>query len=222
MAITVPQVAVDGTTVVGSTCAGTFGSNTTTGNTVVAISMAGSNASVSSVAISPGSGTFARLIAYSFVATQPLEVWIAPNITGGTTPTVTATYSGSPLAGGIVLYELAGMPTTTQADGTAAGTTGSSTTPTTLGITTTVTNTIVFGAFVTAGTITTPQAGWTGKLEAAQGGAAEYQIQTSIRTALTANCTQGNTAWGAVIFALKGGVSGSLPLVAANPKLYWV
>lgn len=187
----------------------------------MAISMAGGSATVSSVAISPGSGTFAKLIAYSYTASQPIEVWIAPNITGGTLPSVTATYNTTPGSSGILLYELSGMPTTTQADGTAVGTTGSSTTPTTLGITTTTTNSIIFGAFVTAGTITATKAGWTGKLEATQGGAAEYQIETSIQTALTTNATQLTSAWGALIFALKGTASGNTPIVSINPKIIY-
>lgn len=220
--LSVPQ-SIDGTTVVGSTLTGTLGLNTTTGNTIVVISLAGNNATISSIVLSSGSGTFTQITAYSYTASAPIEAWAAPNITGGTTPTVTITYNQAPGTAGMVVYEVAGMPSTIQTDGTIATSTGDDTAPTTGGITTTNGKDIIFGAFQVNGTITASQIGWTSFLETASGGAALYQIESTTQTALTAACTQSTIqAWGGVIFALKGTSSaGILPTQGPNPKQWF-
>lgn len=205
MAITLAQAAIDGTTSSGNTIAGTFGSNTTSGNTIAVCCLAGSTVTVSSIAISAGSATFTKIFAEPSGA-GPVEWWGAANITGGTTPKITVTFSNTAGAGDVILYEFAGMPTTLTTTGTAAGNNAnSSATPTTPAITTTAAVAVVLAGFQVGTTVTATQSGWQGKLAAISGGAAEYQIETATQSGLTANCTQTSSAiYTSAICALAG------------------
>ena len=170
MALTVSQ-STHGAVVSGNTLAATFGGNTTTGHTIVVVANgfnSGAALTVSSIAISAGAATFTggKQIAQVGTTTYPSsEGWVAANITGGTTPKITVTFSGAPQFGDVFIYELAGMPTTITADGTAAGVAGTSATAcASPSITTTGTNTIVFSAFGPSQSMSSGEATWTAQV----------------------------------------------------------
>jgi hypothetical protein len=81
-----------------------------------------------------------------------MEVWICQNITGGTTPTFTASISGSNLFA-VFAVEVSGLPTTGTILEPISGTATTSSTTATLSVSTTATTTnandIIFGFFST-------------------------------------------------------------------------
>ena len=212
MAVAVVQF-VDGVTSSGNNIGGTM-ANTTTGNTVVAIVNAFTGGAVTASAPTGTGMTFTKLFT-SLPGTADLtclEVWVAPNITGATTPTVGFTLSGSEVVGDLFLLELSGMPTTTTQDGTAATlTTNTSNSMVAPSITTTGSNTIIFSVFCPFGTGSAGEAGWTAKVGTSSSSIAQYKIFTSGQTGLVATATQtGGTggAYHSAVFALKGAGGG--------------
>ncbi len=227
MAIALAQTSIDGVTISGSTLAGTFGSNTTTGHTIIAVvnSFFSGAQSVSSIAISTGAATFSPIIAVvGNVNVACLEIWAAPNITGGTTPKVTATCAHGVAGGDIYLYEFSGMPTTTTQDGTAAS--SSATTNNAMvapAITTTGSNTVIFSAFSPFGTGSAAEAGWQSIVGSNAHGISQYIIETSTQTALVATATQTGGTGGAyfsVVAGFAGTVVGSVPSESVNHLIY--
>lgn len=222
MAVALAQSAVAGTALSGATGAATFGGNTTTGNTIVVITAGWSGTSgaisVTGVAISAGTATFAKVIAQAGNSSYPdIEAWVAPNIVGGTTPKVTVTY-GTTLANvDVYIYELSGMPATTTTDGTAAGAAQSAATAcSSPAITTAGTNDIIFTAFSPTGNMTAGEGGsWQTLIGSASGTAAslsQYIIETSTQTGLTGTATQSSSStYGAIVFALQGTSSSVRP-----------
>lgn len=232
MSVAVVQ-SINSDTVGGFTCSAVFTGNTTTGNTIVAIGFgfASTAISVTGVAVNAGSATFAKLIAKTTPFTDgSLEAWIAPNITGGTTPQVTVTWNldvqDDPNTASVMIYELSSMPTTTTTDGTAAGNngTGSGTTLTSPSITTTGSNDIIFSAFFPGNQVTVAESGWTGLLDAANTfGCTQYKVFTSPQTSLTSTVTDAGSSdtFASIIFGLLGTSSAIPPSVSANPLIIY-
>lgn len=83
----------------GTTGALAFTANTTTGNAyATGHGGSGSAVTVSSIAVDTGAATFQQVSGARIAngtMNRFLDWWVATNITGGTTPTVTATYSGT-------------------------------------------------------------------------------------------------------------------------------
>lgn len=224
MAITVAQTAS------GSEGALTFVqhilANTTTGNTLVAVVSAyasGGPLTVSGVAADVGTSVFTQVIAQAGTTVySSVEAWAAPNITGGSTPTITATLSGTSTIADIVIYELAGMPTTTITDGTASGKIGTTATACTApSITTTNAGSITFAVFGPSQSMTAGAAGWTAVIGTGAASLSEYKIQTTTQSGLVQTATQGPTGtYSAIAFSLQPPSSGTVPSLSVNPKIY--
>ena len=158
--ISLAQLPVTASATSGSTCAAAFANNTTTGNSIW-VAVTGYDGStlrtVSSISISTGSGTWTKQVSQAGLASTygSAELWAAPNITGGTTPTVTAHFSGAITGADIFVFEFNGLPSSITLDGTASGVAGTgSTTMHAPSITTTGINDLVFAIFSPgAGTI---------------------------------------------------------------------
>lgn len=100
-----------------------FASNTTTGNAIIVGAMTQDAANtVDSVTDSVGN-TYARK-AQANVGALNLEIWLAEDITGGASHTVTVNDSGS-LAGGLIAFEISGLATSNAFD-KSAGASGAS------------------------------------------------------------------------------------------------
>lgn len=154
MALAVVQTKTGATTAItATTVAATWSGNTTSGNLII-VGLAGGIQHVSSITDSQGNTyTVADTGHFSF---SMCEIWYAKNITGGTTPTVTATLaSGEPAT--IHLYEVSGADTTSPLDvhANASGNGVTANTPTVTSGATSNANDIVFavgGVFLGAGT----------------------------------------------------------------------
>ncbi len=227
MAIALAQTVINGVAFSGFTASATFGSNTTTGNTIIAVCSLYGNTTLTSlsIAINHGTASFSKIIEVagsSFVA--GISIWAAPNIVGGTTPIVTATADVAIVSSDVFLYELSGMPTSTTQDGTAAS--SSSTTSNSMvapSITTTGSNTIIFTVFGPFGTGAAGEAGWQSKVGTATTTISQYIIETSPQTGLIATATQtGGTggAYSSIVAGFAGTTSGSVPSVSINPRIY--
>jgi len=229
MAISLAQSVVNGGTCAGSTVTATFGSNTTTGSTIIAITSLYSTTSsptVSSVAVSAGSATFAKAIAqpedgaHSYPS---IEAWVAPSITGGTTPTVTATWSTTTTTNlaSMLIIELAGMPSTTQTDGTASGIAGASVTAMVNNAITTVgSSDIICSGFAPSGDTNAGQGGsWVYFHTANNGCGIQYLLNATAQTALVTSATQTTSGiYGGIVFALKS-TTPIAPTVSVNPSI---
>lgn len=121
-----------------------FASNTVTGNTVVVAVVFTPGVTITSVTDSGAGNTYTR-IGTAFTGTSGFrcDLFYSNNITGGTTPIVTANFSATTDFRRIVAYELTGNFTLDQIMGDAGGTgtalTGNS-------VTTTASGEFIFGA----------------------------------------------------------------------------
>jgi hypothetical protein len=187
-----------------STGVAQFSSNTTTGHQVIVVNNAGTG--FTSVAISPGGGTFSKVKSASSSGGFITEIWLCPNITGGTTPTVTGTGgSGS----GITIYEFSGGNTSGTTDGTNATNNGSSGSMTTGQITTGTSGDLVVKGFACQGTPNgTAESGWSEVNPTLNGNIAGYIIQSSAG-AITGTDTQtgGTNYCGCIIALLAAGAT---------------
>lgn len=113
-----------------SSIGATFSSNTTTGNSIIAIYSTSETVTGSGVitGVSDGTNTYKYIFSYSGFAASYIEVWLANQITGATTPTVMASIAGT-AAPNIQILEVSGLDPTQPVDyvGTISklGTTGS-------------------------------------------------------------------------------------------------
>lgn len=199
--------------------------NTTSGSTLVVIADIGvGTANVTGITISTGSATFtSAIIRQAGGAYQELEAWVAPNITGGTTPIVTVTFSASSGFQSAMVYELAGMSATTIPDGTPAGVAGpSASTMSSPAITTANAGSIIFAAFAAAGSSPSAgEAGWTSNTDANSWVLFQYQIQTATQSGLISTATQPTAGtYGSIIFALQP-AGGSSAQVFVNISGTW-
>lgn len=177
MAWTVAHTNSGTTTLSGSTLKLTI-ATTTTGNMLVVCVQNNNTATVTGVAMTPGSGTFT--VQKAITGGNPAEIWAAANTTGGTTPVVTATFSATPSAGSLVVYEVSGGPTTITLDGTNSATQTGATAASTGAITTTVNGDLVFKNFNTSGSMNgTAQTSWTEVNPSAEGGSSGFIVQTT-------------------------------------------
>lgn len=223
------QPLVNSTTISGSTAFGTFGSNTTSGNTILVFSyFSGSPLqTVSSVAVNAGSATFVKILAVPGIAGSipSLEVWAASNITGGTTPRVTVTYTGAPGANAadVVLFELNGCPANLTPDwvpvGAANNTAGTAMTAPV--INTTQNGDIIFAAFATGSAVTAGQNTWTNTVTQHLSCSVEY-LQSGTPTAgIAPTSTQTSSlAYGALTFALCSTTAAPVPPSQASAAGY--
>lgn len=214
------QPLVNSTTISGSTAFGTFGQNTTTGNTVFVISYFKGNplATVSTVALNAGAGTFVPILKVPGVAggIPSMEVWAAPNITGGTTPRVTVTYTSAPAANSadVILFELNGTPANLTPDGipVGAGNQSAATAMVAPAINTTQNGDIIFAAFATTSTVTAGQGGWINTVSQHLGCSVQYQQVSTVQTGLAPTSTQTSAqAYGALTIGLAS--STAVPIV---------
>lgn len=177
MAWTVAHTNSGTTTLSGSTLKLTI-ATTTTGNMLVVCVQNNNTATVTGVAMTPGSGTFT--VQKAITGGNPAEIWAAANTTGGTTPVVTATFSATPSAGSLVVYEVSGGPTAITLDGTNSATQTGATAASTGAITTTVNGDLVFKNFNTSGSMNgTAQTSWTEVNPSAEGGSSGFIVQTT-------------------------------------------
>ena len=176
---------------------GAFTGNTTTGNAILALiwgySGGGGTRTVTGVAVNAGAATFTKLCGISNASVPDLEIWVAYNITGGTTPRVTATFTGATAmsypGSNIFIYEInPGAGLTLASDGTPSGaaltcvgTTGSSP-----AITTTGSATLIFACFSPNNSFSTGQAGWTVLSDGGSGNLGEYNTFAAPQIALKA------------------------------------
>jgi len=104
-----------------NTIAATFGSNTTSGNAIVACvswDNAGSE-TISSIAISSGSASFTNIgTKFADFNQQNGQMAYALNITGGTTPTITVTFTDSQCCHQLGIMEISGLLTSGALDQT--------------------------------------------------------------------------------------------------------
>lgn len=215
-----------GVATTGSTVAATLPNNTTPGSTLLAL-IGAFNATVRAVlgvAVSPGSGTFARIINQVGTASYGvLEAWAAPSIGAGATPTVTVTFNGTISNADVLVLELAQVPNTVQTDGTAAGVAGSaSTTMTSSAITTMHANDLIVNLFSPASHLTVGEAGWTTFASSDTVLDVQLLLPGATESALAASATQNtSTVYGGLIFALTGQAAApSAPVVTGTPPWY--
>jgi hypothetical protein len=209
MAITVPQFK-KGNSNSGSSASVTL-ATTTTGNTLVVVVSAynaAANLTVSGIGVSTGSiSSAAKFGAFAGIAGTyaPIEVWVAPNITGGTTPLLVVNLSGTTSATDFFAYELAGMSSSTVPDGTAAGAANAAATAcVTPSITTANAGSIVFGVFSPANVISSGGSGWTGSLVGqTTGSLTEYAIQTAPGTSIATATQNPSGVYASYVFGLS-------------------
>lgn len=201
----------NGSTEVGSTTTGAFTNATTTGNTVVVWCFPNqATKTVSSIAISPGSGTFAKITGASVVnAADSLEIWAAANITGGAAPTVTVTWSASGSSPEFVAGEFSGGLSSITTDVTTATSTGTNTALSVGSITTATDGDLVIKSFGCGGTGNgTVESGWTEKNPTTQGHIAGYIVQGT-HGSITGTDTQSpSSSFAGIICALKAASGG--------------
>lgn len=135
----------------------------TSGNMLIAIAEADVvNANGITVTDSKGN-TWNRVVSTALAATFDLEVWVAYNITGGATHTVTATDNGGGVDSLLIVEEWSGAALSAAADKSAAAT-GTTSTALNSGASaaTTQADEVVIGAGVASGNVTmTAGAGYT-------------------------------------------------------------
>lgn len=112
MAISLVQTAAGGVSS-GTSAPATWGSNTTTGN-LIAVVIAHAAGAVSSISDSQ-SNTYVQINTQTVSSAYVLDMWYAKNITGGTTPTVTA-HLASSIQANIIVREYSGLDTSAPLD----------------------------------------------------------------------------------------------------------
>src|SRR5438552_4818725 len=182
---------------------------TTTANALFVIVQGGAydpSGYVTSISVSPGSGTFTSLVSQLGVAGQygGCEIWWAPSITGGTNPTVTINlHVATDAAFGVI--EAAGL--TGQTDGgTGSGPTQSNA-ASSGNITTTNNNDLLVGGVNVAETYVSGDASWTN--DSSTGSLFAYRI-VSVTGTYACSATLTGGYWTAAIAALKG--AANLPI----------
>src|ERR1035441_3016083 len=188
--------------------------STTAGNClVVCIASYGSGliGSISGITLGGSAGNFAALAA---VNGNPVGsdssaafIWADPNCAGGQTSVV---ISGSDLSvasggGGVVIYEISGLPTSSVLDKSSTG--GDSTIGSAWSsgatATTTVANEIWIGCGATDYTGTGPSSPWTNTVPGSGLGRAGYQIVTSVGAATYSGTQSTSGTWAAAVVTLK-------------------
>jgi hypothetical protein len=181
-----------------------FTSNTTTGNQIVVTSA--SDAAISSISISPGSGTFTKAVAVNTGAGGLFaDIWECPNVTGGTTPTVTVVWALTPSFPNIVIYEFSGGNVAGTVDGTNTNQSATGTAVSTNSITPGTSGDLIVKVFTvnSTGNGTSQSGGWTELNPMTSGGISGYLVQ-SVAAAITGADTQTTTgAWCGAIAAFK-------------------
>jgi hypothetical protein len=219
MALAIHQKILTGaTSVSGSTCLGAFGSNTVTGNNIIVTSFnpnpASSNITVSSIAISAGSATFTKVVAVAAnqnggTATGT-EIWQAHNITGGTTPTITITYSSTATGSEFEAYEVSGADSGGATDGTATASPSAGSTTLSCGpITTTNANDLLIAGFSCGATGNGSETGWTVDLTAG-GNVAQYIIESATGTYTATNAQSSAAVYTGVFATFKAASGGTV------------
>lgn len=174
-----------------------FASNTTTGNQIIVALTCLTGAT--SVAISPGSGTFTKTVTL-LNGGLTAEIWECPSVTGGTTPTVTIT-GGTGME--VSAYEFSGGATAGTTDGTNSGNTGTNSLSTGA-ITTGTAGDLVFKCFAVSGTPNgTAEASWTEVNPTINGNITGYIIQGSAGSITGTDTTTGSVGGPGVIAAFK-------------------
>lgn len=118
MAATLVQTKSTAKTVGSTSSASTWTNNTTTGNFIVVMIYCDSlTANSVSGVVDSQTNTYNKIFSTTCngVVFCTLDVWVAYNITGGTTPTITASHGASQITG-MIHREYAGIPTTAVVD----------------------------------------------------------------------------------------------------------
>lgn len=206
----------------GSSISATFGSNTTSGNTIVVCVSNESSRTVSSVALTGSSDTFAKAV--SAGTTDECEIWYDSSNSGGHT-VVTVTFSSTVTAAQVDVYEWNGISPSTPVDKTHTGTGTSSSWSSGATATLSQAAEVAFAVVCCAGasiTITGPSSPWTNESQLVttnDGQLSGYQ-QVSATTALTySGSFSGTFPYTACIATFKlGGATGSgAPLMMVFP-----
>lgn len=131
----------------GTSIAQTWASNTTTGNLIVVQVFAAFTAfsAPSSVTDSQGN-SYSQPTAAQVISNGGIYTYIAQNITGGTTPTVTVNFSGSGQQNIVQIREYAGVVTASAVD-VSGGSAGNSAAPSTTTASTTNATDLIIGSF---------------------------------------------------------------------------
>ena len=117
MGATAQTIQHNSATGTGTTIAATFGSNTTTGNLVFVGCSWGTTNVTPTCADSQGNTYALYDKVWDATNGQGAAIFVAPNITGGTTPTVTVTFGGSSVPDrSIEIWERSGHTTSTPVD----------------------------------------------------------------------------------------------------------
>ena len=188
-------------------------STTVTRNTLIVIAKtAASTTAVTNITVSTGSATFTKVASVAD-ATQSrnIEVWIAANITGGITPTLTVNFNTT-TDPELVVYEGSGGDLTGANDGsTSLVTATNSITASTGAINTTINGDLVVKYLRLAGTSTgVAQSGWTELNPSTAANGAGYTIQGTAGS-ITGTITQSSSVSMGIIVAFKPFVSGLNP-----------
>lgn len=209
------------TTAAGTSRAGTWGSNTTTGNTIiVAVAPAVAANNVTSITDSQGNTYVHDVRNTAGAGSHPqIEIWHAENITGGTTPTITVNWTNSTNCAWIA-REYSGLATSSTLDKT-AGSSGTNNAPSSGATATTSQNDeLVIGAVSYPTTTVTMTAG-SGYANASQKGSTgagtsslvavedKTVAATGAQTATFSSSETGNN-WNCVVatFKVAGGGGG--------------
>ncbi len=197
------------------TATATFTSNTTSGNQIFAVVNCVSG--LTSVAISPGSGTFTRAVTHVTGGAITSEIWECPNVTGGITPTVTGT-GGSGV--GITIYEFSGGDTSGTTDGT-NNNGATSTALTTLAITTVNNGDLVLKGFACAKTPSgAAETSWTEVNPTATGNVSGYIIQSTAGAITGTDVQSPSGDFAGVIASFTKASSSVVPSFSSNPRIF--
>src|ERR1035441_10193259 len=193
--------------------------STTAGNClVVCIASYGSGliGSISGITLGGSAGNFAALAAVNGAAngsdSNGAFIWADPNCAGGQTSVV---ISGSDLSvasgsGGVVIYEISGLPTSSVLDKASTG--GDSVIGTAWSsgatATTTVANEIWIGCAATDYDGTGPSSPWTNTVLGGGIGLAGYQIVTSVGAATYSGTQSTSGTWAAAVVTLVAAAGG--------------
>ena len=181
---------------------------TTAGNCLVVCvdSFGGSTQSVTGITLGGSAGNFSQLIAVGGAASLPFSaIWADPNCAGGQTSVV---ISGTGLSlisgdGGVVIYEISGLASSSVLDQSSSGTTASGTTFSsgTSG-TTALANEIYVGTADGSPTMAGPSSPWTNTVNGGNAAVSGYQIVSATGTATYAG-TSGSGTTSAAVVTLK-------------------
>ena len=212
-------VQTKGNTGTGTSLVTVLDSNTTTGNLIlVQILLAFPVFSnISSVTDSQGN-SYASVGSPQTLSNSQLLTYYAFNITGGTTPTVTANFTGSGQQNAVQIREYSGIATTSPLD-VIAGAAGNSNSPSATTATTTNANDIVIGSI--ASNISTTASAGSGYGNASTYNASNITLfledkEVNATGAQTANATLGQVwNWGAQAITFKLAAGGPPPTTAS-------